>query len=173
MKPFLILIVLALFSPLSPAQASPVPSIATKACGTDQVDFVVQTENSPQGNPQPEPGKAMVVVISQVWSPIKVGMDSRWVAASNGHSYISFSADPGEHHLCALWRVGGGSKGTNISLASVIAESGRTYFFRARMVPTWRGDLKGFNGFDFELINPDQGQFLLESLLPSTSHPKK
>jgi hypothetical protein len=173
MKSFVILTALFLYLPAAHAQASLRQSVVTKACGNDQVDFDVQIENAPQSNLQPEPGKALVYVISQVWSSVKVGMDSGWVGANKGHSYISFSADPGEHHLCGDWKKGGGSKGRKISLTSFLAEPGKVYFLRARMVPTWKGDLRGSNGFDLELINPDQGEFLLESLPHSTSHPKK
>jgi hypothetical protein len=173
MKPFMILTVLFLYLPVARGQASPPSSIATRACGQGQFGFEAQTENSPQSNLQPEPGKAMVFVISQVWTPIKVGMDSVWVGANKSHSYISFSADPGEHHLCADWKVGGGSKIRAISLSSFIAEAGKIYFFRARAVPTWRADVKGSPSFDLELINPDQGKLLLESLPHSTSHPKE
>jgi hypothetical protein len=76
----------------------------------------------------------MVFVISQVWRPIKVGMDSRWVGAGNGHTYISFSVDPGEHHFCAEGKFFLGSKGKQISLTSFVAEPGKTYFLRARLV---------------------------------------
>jgi hypothetical protein len=173
MKPLLVLAALFLSSHLAYGQSSPASSIVTKACGPDEIAFDVQTESSSQPALQPQPGKALVFVISQVWRPLRVGMDGSWVGADAAHSYLSFSVDPGEHHFCAEGKLFSASKGKQISLNSFVVESGKTYFLRARMVPTWRVDTKARDLFDLELINPDQGQFFLETLPHSVSHPRK
>jgi hypothetical protein len=100
-------------------------------------------------------------------------MDGNWIGANAAHSYISIAADPGEHHFCVEGKFFMGSKGEQIALTSLVAEPGKTYFLRARLVPTWRVDRKASNVFDFELINPDQGKYLMEASAYSTSHPKR
>ncbi len=154
----------------SPSSAS---SVAAKACGKDQVDFDVRTENPPQSALQPEPGKALIFVISQVWKPIRVGMDGAWIGANGAHSYMSIPVNPGEHHVCVEGKFFLGSKGKQVSLTSVDVEPGKTYFLQARLIPTWQGDTKASDLFEFQLINPDEGKFLLEKLPYSTSQPKK
>lgn len=172
MKPFLLLSALLLSLPLAQAQSS-TPSVATKACGQDRVDFDVRTENFAQPSLQPDPGKALIFVISEAWKPMRVGMDGNWIGANPAHSYSSISADPGEHHFCVEGKFFLGSKGEQISLTSFVAEPGKTYFLRARLVPTWRVDRKASNLLDLELINADQGKYLVETSSYSTSRPKK
>lgn len=173
MKPFLLLSALLSSLPLACAQSSPTPSIATKVCGPDQVNFAVRTEDSPQPALQPEPGKALVFVISQVWKPVRVGMDGNWIGSNAGHSYTSISVNSGEHHFCVEGKFFLGSKGKQVSLTSFVAEPDKTYFLRARLVPTWRGDANASKLFDLDLINADQGKYLLETLPYSVSRPKK
>lgn len=174
MKPFLLLSVLLFSLPLACAQSSSTPSIATKVCGPDQVNFAVRTEDSPQPVLQPEPGKALVFVISEILKPMRAGMDGGWVGANAAQSYFSFSVDPGEHHFCAEGKFFLGSKGKRISLTSFVAESGKTYFLRARLFPDFPVEHGRFPiFFDLELINPDQGEYLVETSPHSISYPKK
>jgi hypothetical protein len=99
-------------------------------------------------------------------------MDGNWVGASRAQSYISFSADPGEHHFCVDGKFFSGSKGKQISLTSLDVESGKTYFLQARL-HFWQPIGNFYTAFDLELLNLDQGKYLLEILPYSTSHPKK
>jgi len=173
MRPLILFGAFVLCSPFANAQSPSVSSVATKACGQDHVDFDVRTQSSSQSALQPEPGKALILVISQVWKPIRVGMDGAWLGANAAHSYMLFSAEPGEHHLCVEGTFFSGSRGRQVSLNAFVAEAGKTYYLQARLIPTWRTDTKASGLFEFQLINPDEGKFLLERLPYSTSHPKK
>jgi hypothetical protein len=164
MKAIAVLSSVLLCLPLARALSPSTSSIAAKAGGQQQVEFEVHTEKPPQA----ESGKAQIIVINQVWSSNRVGMDGSWVGANSAHSYLAFSVVPGEHHFCAEWK-----SGKPRTFTSLTAEPGKTYYLRMRILPEWRGDAKGANAFDLGPISPDEGQYLIESLPRSVSQPKK
>jgi hypothetical protein len=142
------------------------------ACGPNGVDFKTETSTA-QPPAQPEPGKALVYVVEDYraisWtSPtIKVGLDGAWMGATHDTSYLFFSVDPGEHHLCINWQ----SSLEQASFARLVAEPGRTYYFRARP-HTFSGRWDN-NYLDLDAIDPDEGQYLVASSPLMASHPKK
>jgi hypothetical protein len=141
---------------------------AESACGPYNTKFVVETQGGPHKLQQPDPGKALVYIIEQNLLGVpdvtaRVGLDSAWVGATRGNSYLFFSVDPGEHHLCTDWISGFLPNGRIASLAPLMAEAGKTYYFRLRISPF----------FDLDPVNRDQGKLLIASSLLSISHPKK
>jgi hypothetical protein len=150
------------------------------ACGPDDVKFNATTGGLLPA-PQLEPGKAMVYVAEQFDSPtgelvtptVRVGVDGSWVGANYGTSYLYFPVDPGAHHLCADWQslppLTHVQMSLTLSLASLTAESGQTYYFRARIV-----DHSGAGPWtlDLELVNSDEGQ-LLVAISPASDYRRK
>lgn len=141
---------------------------AEAACGPSNTKFAVETQASPHKLQQRDSGKALVYVIEQnlLEAPditARVGLDGAWVGANHGNSYLFFSVAPGEHHLCADWVSGLLPTGRIASLAPLMAEAGKTYYFRLRISPY----------FDLDPVNSDEGKLLIASSLLSISHPKK
>jgi hypothetical protein len=170
-------IVAILFAASAFAQENPALARAQAACGPLGVNFDTETSTA-QPPAQPDPGKALVYVAedfpqvqASIGSPrIKVGLDGRWMGATHGKSYLFFSVDPGEHHLCIKWQSSLERFSKLASFARVIAEPGKTYYFRARITfsSQW-----GNEYLDLDTIDPDEGQYLVASSRLSTSHPKK
>jgi len=78
---------------------------------------------------------------------VRVGLNGSWIGANRG----------GEHHLCVDWQ----SRPfwmpmTSVAASSLTAEPGKTYFFRARIIPHY-GSIRTM---DFDLVNNDEGQML-------------
>lgn len=89
------------------AQAQP----AATSCGPAEVKFDTKMNQATHSLAQSEPGKGLVYVIEVLQRPpgelgtptIRVGLDGAWIGANRGTSYLSFSVEPGEHHLCTNW----------------------------------------------------------------------
>ena len=151
-------------------------SAAESACGPKGVNFDVKDDNSQHTVGQPEAGKALVYVIQDIGAPnciggcltTKIAVDGAWVGANHQNSYLSFAADPGEHHLCANWQSHFARMSRVTGLAHFTAEAGKVYFFRNRILGG-----TGATFFDIEPIDSDQGRLLIASIPMSISHPKK
>jgi len=104
---------------------------------------------------------------------LRVGVDGAWVGAAKGNSYISFSVDPGEHHVCTNWQSRWTRFSKKAAFAGFTAEAGNSYYFRARITEV--GGSGGASNFylDLEPLNKDEGKFLLASAAFSVSHPSK
>src|SRR5208282_4913089 len=97
-----------LFATFAFAQDRSPLAAAEAACGPKDVQFAAQAAAS-QPFTQPDTGKSLVYVVEvfdkvvgEISRPtLRVGVDGKWVGADKGNSYISFSVEPGEHHLCA------------------------------------------------------------------------
>jgi hypothetical protein len=159
------------------AQETPAPTPAQPACGPIGVNFDTETSTA-QPPAQPEPGKAQVYVAEDfptvqptIGSPrIKIGVDGRWMGATHGSSYLFFSIDPGEHHLCVKWQSRLERFSKLASFARLMAEPGKTYYFRARIIYSSNGT----NVYlDLDHLDPDEGQYLVASSPLITSQPKK
>jgi hypothetical protein len=162
------------------AQDSSPLAAAEAACGPAQVQFDAQTgKDQPpaQWPAKPEAGKSLVYVVevfdkagNQLSKPtLRVGLDGKWVGADKSDSYISFSVDPGEHHLCTRWQSRLKRFSDKAAFASLTADPGKVYYFRARII---EGDISNF-ALDFAPVNEDEGKYLVASSAPSASHPKK
>jgi len=157
------------------------PAHPRGACGSPNVQFEVKNEKADKKNSPAQPSdKALVYVIENQRAgcfmcdtTTRFGMDGNWLGATKGNSYFSFSADPGDHHLCAdLQAVTPGSE--TVSLTSFNAEAGKTYYFRARLTDQNNSGRGGVDwALDLEAINGDEGQFLVSSYELSSHKQKK
>jgi|SRR5579862_2428833 hypothetical protein len=151
------------------AQQSSTPTALHEACGPQKVNFDTSvSDDKPLA--QPEPGKSLVFVAQELpMITLKVGVDGAWVGATHGHSLVSFSVDPGEHHMCVRWQSHRGFS-RMVSFAHLNAEPGKIYYFRARIY-----GLGAVNPeyLDLDPIDSDEGQYLVASSLLSVSHPKQ
>jgi hypothetical protein len=152
---------------LAAGQLPEVPAVKA-ACGPDNVKFNV-TPSGRQPAAQPETGKALVYVVEQYDKPtnelvtptVRVGLDGAWVGANYGTSYLFFSVEPGEHHLCSDWQSLPPLRFLNhvpASLSNLTAEAGQTYYFRAHIIE------HSGNGpwtLDLQRIGSDEGQLLV------------
>jgi len=158
------------------AQSQPATS-----CGPDNVKFDGKVQYVYQPLPQPEPGKALVYVIEvferpsgEILTPtIRVGLDGSWVGANHGTSYLYFSVDPGEHHLCTNWQSALKRLSSQHSLTSFTAEAGKTYFFRVQTHVESEGRGSGVWYIDLQPVDADEGKYLIASSPMSVSQPKK
>ena len=150
---------------------------AEAACGPAQVQFDAQPAKD-QPPAQPEAGKSLVYVVevfgeggNQIGGgpTLRVGLDGKWVGADRPASYLAFSVDPGEHHLCTRWQSRLKRLSDRAGFSSFTADPGKVYYFRARII------FEPENSFvlDFALINEDEGKYLVALSAPSVSHPKK
>jgi hypothetical protein len=180
MKSILVVMLFAVFcfAQTSFAQDSSPLAAAEAACGPQDAQFdaraaKTQAEQSPA---QPAPGKSLVYVVevfdkaqNQIAKPtLRVGLDGKWVGADKSNSYLAFSVDPGEHHLCTRWQSSWKRFSSKAAFASLTADPGRVYYFRARII---EGTGSNF-ALDFAPVNEDEGKYLVASSAPSVSHPK-
>ena len=86
------------------------------------------------------------------------------------NSYIAFSVDPGEHHLCTNWQSHFKRLSREAAFTGFTAEEGKTYYFRSRITfsSQWANEY-----LDLDAVDPDEGQYLVVSSQPVMSHPKK
>lgn len=151
---------------------------AEAACGPTDTRFDAHTKS---GEPiaEIEPGKALVYVTEvfekvpgELGNPtLRVGSDGQWVGATRSNSYIAFSVEPGEHHLCSNWQSRLKTLSRKAAFTSFNAEAGKTYYFRARISynSTFRATTMSL---DLEPVNPDEGKFLVTSNSASVSQKK-
>ena len=173
--------VVLLFAAASFAQDHPAPSHPRAGCGVGNMQYEVKTEKADKKNsPAPSPDKALAYVVENQRAACllcdtitRVGVDGTWIGATKGNSYFSFPLDPGEHHLCAdLQAVSSSSETT--SLTSFTAEASKTYYFRVRLTDQNNSGRGGVDwAVDLELIDNDEGQFLVSSYEVSSYKQKK
>lgn len=173
--------VLMLFAACACAQTATAQDQSPEsACGPANAHFVTQTMEK-HDLTEPVGGKSQVYVIEvfdkvvgELGRPtLRVGVDGAWVGANKGNSYLSFSIDPGEHHLCANWQSRLKHLSSEAAFAGFTAEPGKTYYFRARI--TERGSAGAASSFSLDLdpVNIDEGKYLVASSAYSQSHTKR
>jgi hypothetical protein len=170
-------IMLLLFVCAAPLMAQGSADLRTAAgCGPAATQFSVKVDNNQHVVKQPEPGKALVYVIAEENSQdsynigditTRVGLDGNWIGANYGESYLSFSVAPGEHHVCVDWQSSLASRQQLSGAAELMAEAGKTYFFRTLILPT------GITGGPrerlwFEQVDSAEGMLLLSKAGQST-----
>jgi len=148
------------------------------ACGAKEVRFDATTASGNQ--PALQPGKALVYV-SEVFKKapgelgnptIRVGLDGIWMGATRANSYIVFSVDPGEHHLCTNWQSRWKRLSREAAFSGFTAEEGKTYYFRVRIGYETVGTATTMT-LDLDPVNADEGKYLVASNPTSASHPQK
>jgi hypothetical protein len=153
---------------------------AESACGPTTAHFDTQTLAS-RVVPQPVEGKSQIYVIEvfdkvvgEIARPtLRVGIDGNWMGADKGNSYVAFSVEPGEHHLCTNWQSHLKRLYKEAAFLGFTAEAGKIYFFRARI--TEHGGSTGASTFSLDLdqLNDDEGKYLVASSSSSVSRLKK
>lgn len=157
---------------------------AQPACGPLNAEFQTKINYNQAPDFQPESGKALVYVAEdQKYHAARdvtarIGLDGAWVGATHGNSYIFFSVDAGEHHLCADWRSSFLAAGGLVSLFGFTAEAGKIYYLRVRTMggPSSMLDRSSQDEsatLDFDLVNADEGKLLVSTSPYSASHAKK
>jgi hypothetical protein len=148
------------------AQVPPAPS--TAACG-----FKVKLDDSQRALAQPDAGKARVYFFHDAGSgrtigypTVKLAIDGAWLGANHGNSYFSTSVEPGEHHVCVTLQSS--LVAQRVELAHFTAEADRVYYYRTRLVTSRTVEL-----LELDLIDSDQGKYLIASFPLSLSSPKK
>jgi hypothetical protein len=167
---------LLFFASFAFAQDPAAITAAQSACGPVAVNYEAKRDTSPHALAQPLDGKALVYVIQDIGVnrcvgsclTVRVGMDGAWVGANEHNSYFSFSADPGEHHLCVNRQSHFKIASQMVALAHFTAEPGKIYYFRAR---THGNETEAF--LDLDPIDSDQGRLFVASYPLSVSHPKR
>jgi hypothetical protein len=172
------LLVISLFAASAFAQINPTVSQAEGDCGPLNVQFDAQTFQSlPTAGP--ECGKALVYVVEDFRKApglnptIRVGLDGAWMGATRADSYLYFSVDPGEHHLCTSWQSSLKRLSRLAAFSGFTARAGDVYYFRARITYSTYGGGSANMDLDLEPVNPDEGRFLVASFRLSNSHPKR
>jgi hypothetical protein len=148
------------------AQDTLAVKLAEAACGSFSQSFRGDTSGATSVLAPAQAGKAQVYGIED-WDPIdrgrinrptvRVGMDGHWMGATQGDSYLYFSADPGQHHLCVNWKSGAGTLKNLAALFELDAKPDQTYYLRASFTRV--------EGIDFTLrfapLNIDEARLLL------------
>jgi hypothetical protein len=171
---FAFILIAASVSAQNPAPA-PLPQ---SACGPWNVKFQIDIDDSHRPIPKVEPGKALVFVIEDQRYmgvndvTVRVGLDGAWVGATLGDSYLFFTVEPGEHHLCVDIRPGILNAGRTVSLFGLTAEAGSVYYLRARTDGGRDGPSYHTISIDLDPLNSDEGKFLVASFPLSVSNPK-
>ena len=138
-------------------------SAAEGACGPRAVQFKVSADKSAHPTPIPENGKAMIYVVQKDSATTRVGADGKWLGAARRGTYFFASIDPGEHHLCAIGRIGLWS---HVSLRELKAKPGETYYFVAG-----GGELLA-DEFTLKQVDADEGKYLVALAHLSAFQPK-
>jgi hypothetical protein len=157
-------------------------SLGAPGCGPANLKFNVKTEADQHSVPNPEPGKALLVLLqddahfgARPRPTTRFGVDGVWAGATHANSYFYVPIDPGEHHLCASWQSSQvlNPEARPTAAAHFTAELGKIYYFRARGVLILGSP--GATGPDVELepLDSDEAPILLRSFAFSSSHAKK
>ena len=117
------------------------------------------------GHPTPIPGngEALIYVVQKDSATTRVGADGKWIGAARRGTYFFASIDPGEHHLCAIGRIGLWS---HVSVRELKAKPGETYYFVAG-----GGELLA-DEFTLNQVDADEGRRLVALAHLSAFHPK-
>jgi Protein of unknown function (DUF2846) len=151
---------------------------AAAGCGPANVEFDVKTDKKQHSEATPEAGKALVYVFEEEKQDpgfvigavtTRIGLDGQWVGANHGKSYFFFSVDPGDHNLCASWQSSLSFRSKLASAASLAAEAGKVYYFRAKVDERTHEQ----SALKMELVDPAEGKLLLADSALSEPHPKK
>jgi hypothetical protein len=144
------------------------------------VNFDAQASSS-RAAARLQPGKALVYLVEdfrkapgELGNPtIRVGLDGAWMGATRANTYLFFSVDPGEHHLCTSWQSRLKRLSRLAAFARFGAAPGRIYYFCARITySSYPGGAANMN-LDLYPLDPDEGQYLVSTFRFSDSHPRK
>ena len=148
----------------------------TAACGPANTSFKVNLDRTQHGPTAPEAGKAEVYFIHDAGIPFehltlgyptnKYAIDGTWAGAGHGDSWFAVSVSSGEHHVCTSLQSSFADQ--RVELAHFTAESGKSYFFRTRLVLSRSVEL-----LELDRIDSDEGEYLISSYPLAVAHAKK
>jgi hypothetical protein len=155
----------------------PAPNPYAAACGSTEANYTVKHEPSSANPAQPPAGKALVYLIESMpdisiyTSKVNLGLDGAWLGATDAQSHISFTVDPGIHHLCAVYQGEAApmdAEGQTL-LLRLDAQAGQTYYisYHAFFLRETPGIAR------FEFIDEDEGQLLVQRTPTALSKLKK
>jgi hypothetical protein len=152
---------------------------AGPGCGDPSAKFSVSTNDPSKPSAQPDSGKALVFIIEDDSNfnsfpkpTTRAGVDRKWVGATHGNSWLSFSVDPGEHHLCASWQTSVVlGKGKQTSAAHFTAEPGGIYYFEVKN-KFFQSQYGSVGEMTLDPLDSDEGQVLARKYHMVTSQPK-
>ncbi len=145
------------------------------SCGPAGIDYKVKLDRSQHGPVPPQAGKALVYFFHEAGIPgesllayptTKYGLDGNWVGADHGDSWFAVAVDPGEHHICTLLQTSVFQP--RLELAQFIAEPGKSYYFRTRLVLSGSVEL-----LELDPIGSDEGGYLYSEFPMATATAKK
>jgi hypothetical protein len=149
-------------------------SAAEEGCGPHDKKFEVNSDESQHPTPIPEEGKAVIYFVVD-GHPVPAapytsvfGVDGKWVGAVNAGRYFFVPIEPGEHHLCARRQSLLPPGGPRVSVHSLKAEPGASYYFRTRMFEI----VGGVFVFQLDQMDSDEGRWFVAWSKFSTSHSK-
>jgi hypothetical protein len=169
-------LLLALAAKPSKAQ-QPIPNPLAAACGSTEANFTVKRDTGSSTPAQVPPGKALVYIIESmqnypfVTKKVNIGLDGAWFGATDANTHVSFTVDPGVHHLCAVYQGHAESMDNegHTLLLRLNTQAGHIYYVRYHAL-----FLKDSPGIAFfEPIDEDEGQYLVQSTEEATSTLKK
>jgi hypothetical protein len=152
------------------AQDSGAAALAAAGCGAPEIEFNVKVDKKSHPLPQPESGKATVVVVAQLGSAcigcviVRAGIDGSWVGALEHTSYAFFSIAPGDHRVCVAIQSRLKGRSETAGAASLTAAAGTVYYLRV---------LGANNTLLLKPVDPAEGPLLIKSAGLSTAAPKK
>jgi len=161
--------------PYAIGQQNP-PSPYPAACGPVEANFVVKRTPTPGDPTIPPSDKALVYLIESmpnypvITKKVNIGMDGTWLGATDTMTHISFTVDPGIHHLCAVYQghaVDIGEEARTL-LLHLDAQAGKVYYLRYHAFITRDGGT-----VSFQPIDEDEGIFLVQHTEQATSKLKK
>jgi len=144
-------------------------------CGPSQTQFDVRTDKHQHAVTQPESGRALVyVIVEERRDPhaqqigditTRVGLDGDWAGANHGQSYMSFAVEPGAHRLCTDWQSRPKAMQKLSGAADLIAEAGKTYYYRAEVTIPWADHAANLR---LEAVDGAEGLLLVSKSASST-----
>jgi hypothetical protein len=168
-----IILAVFLFALPTLAQDSGSAAFAAAGCGAPSTEFSVKVNKKHHPIPEPEPGKATVVVISEFGGlcigpcfTIRAGIDGTWAGAVLGPSYTFFTIPPGDHRVCVAYQSRLKGRFETAAAATVIAQAGNVYYFRV-------GSFHDSGTLALQLVDSAEGPLLIKSAALSTPTPKK
>ena len=165
-----IVLAVMLFALPTLAQDSGAAALAAAGCGAPEAEFTVKLDKKSHPIPQPEPGKATVVVVLQFGGAcvgcviVRAAIDGSWVGAMERSSYSYFSIPPGDHQVCVAQQSRLKGRSETAAAASLTAEAGNVYYLRIRPAN---------NALVLKPVDPAEGPLLIKSAAFSTATPKK
>lgn len=150
------------------ARSQMAAAIAAAGCGPSEVQFDVKGDNQQHPMPQAEPGRALIYVFADttVSATTRLGLDSKWIGATQNGSYFFFPADPGEHRLCV--NVQSNKPAPPGTAGTMTVEAGRAYYFEIQA----SGDQSGsVIGMQIQQLDDAEGQYMVAT--HSLSIPKQ